>query len=276
MTGEAIHEWYNGYSWLGGETVYNPFDILLLFDSREFKAHWFETGSLRFLVDLLAERRVRSVDLDGMRGTDELLSAFDVGAIGTEALLFQTGYLTIRGEERRGARTSYRLGYPNREVRLGLNESLLRHWVRNDAARVRNTDRLYDLLEANDFAGLEALFRSFFASIPYEWYTNNDIANFEGYYASVFYSHFAALGLDVAVEESTSRGRLDMAVRFEGRVYVFEFKVVEQAGEGGAMAQLKDRGYADKYRAPDVDVHLIGVEFSSASRNVVTFEHAAA
>ena len=273
---EAIREWYNGYSWLGGEKVYNPFDILLLFDSREFKAHWFETGSPRFLVDLLAERRVRSVDLDGMRGTEELLSAFDVGAIGTEALLFQTGYLTIRGEERRGARTSYRLGYPNREVRLGLNESLLRHWVRNDAARVRNTDRLYDLLAAKDFAGLEALFRSFFASIPYEWYTNNDIANFEGYYASVFYSHFAALGLDVAVEESTNRGRLDMAVRFEGRVYVFEFKVVEQAGEGGAMAQLKDRGYADKYRAPDVDVHLIGVEFSSASRNVVTFEHAAA
>ena len=273
---EAIREWYNGYSWLGGEKVYNPFDILLLFRSREFKAHWFETGSPRFLVDLLAERRVRSVDLDGMRGTEELLSAFDVGAIGTEALLFQTGYLTIRGEERRGARTSYRLGYPNREVRLGLNESLLRHWVRNDAARVRNTDRLYDLLAASDFAGLEALFRSFFASIPYEWYTNNDIANFEGYYASVFYSHFAALGLDVAVEESTSRGRLDMAVRFEGRVYVFEFKVVEQAGEGGAMAQLKDRGYADKYRAPDVDVHLIGVEFSSASRNVVTFEHAAA
>ena len=102
------------------------------------------------------------------------------------------------------------------------------------------------------------------------------------YYASVFYSYFAGLGLDVAVEESVNRkrldtcGRLDMAVRLEGKVYVFEFKVVEQASEGGAMAQLKDRAYADKYRAPDVDVHLVGVEFSSASRNVVTFEYAAA
>ena len=67
-----------------------------------------------------------------------------------------------------------------------------------------------------------------------------------------------------------------MAVRFKRLVYVFEFKVVEQAGDGKAMAQLKDRGYAEKYRAPDVDVHLIGVEFSSASRNVVAFEHAAA
>ena len=80
----------------------------------------------------------------------------------------------------------------------------------------------------------------------------------------------------MAVEESTNRGRLDMAVRFEGGVYVFEFKVVEQASEGSAMAQLEDRGYADKYRAPDVDVHLIGVEFSSASHNLVRFEHAAA
>ena len=273
---EAIREWYNGYSWLGDEKVYNPFDILLLFRSREFKAHWFETGSPRFLVDLLAERQVRSVDLDGMRGTEELLSAFDVGAIGTEALLFQTGYLTIQREERRGARISYRLGYPNREVRLSLNESLLRHWVRNDAARVGNTDRLYDLLEANDFAGLEALFRSFFASIPYEWYTNNDIANFEGYYASVFYSHFAALGLDVTVEDSSSRGRLDMAVRFGGAVYLFEFKVVEQAGTGAAMAQLRERGYADKYRGAGEPVHLVGVEFGSEERNVVAFEHAAA
>ena len=273
---QVIREWYNGYSWLGDEKVYNPFDILLLFRSREFKAHWFETGSPRFLVDLLAERRVRSVDLDGMRGTEELLSAFDVGAIGTEALLFRTGYLTIQGEERRGARTSYRLGYPNREVRLSLNESLLRHWVRNDVARTRNTDGLYDLLEANDFAGLEALFRSFFASIPYEWYTNNDIANFEGYYASVFYSHFAALGLDVTVEDSSSRGRLDMAVHFGGAVYLFEFKVVEQAGAGAAMAQLRERGYADKYRDVGEPVHLVGVEFSSEARNVVAFEHAVA
>ncbi|MYB38488.1 MAG: ATP-binding protein [Gammaproteobacteria bacterium] len=273
---DGIREWYNGYSWLGEEKVYNPFDILLLFRSREFKAHWMETGSPTFLVETLSRREVRSVDLDAMRGTEELLSAFDVDEITPEALLFQTGYLTIQGKETRGARTSYRLGYPNREVRLGLNESLLRHWVRNDTARTRNTDRLYDLLEANDLPGLEALFRSFFASIPYEWYTNNDIANFEGYYASVFYSYFAALGLDVAAEESTNRGRLDMAVRFEDRVYIFEFKVVEQAGEGSAMAQLQDRGYADKYRAPGVTVHLVGVEFSSESRNVVAFEHAAA
>ena len=176
----AIREWYNGYSWLGGEKVYNPFDILLLFDSREFKAHWFETGSPRFLVDLLAERRVRSVDLEGMRSTEELLSAFDVGAIGTEALLFQTGYLTIRGEERRGARTSYRLGYPNRAVRQGLNRSLLR-WLGQGGSRlIANSVSFYRLLEADDVEGMEELVRAFFAGIPHQRHTNNDIADYEG------------------------------------------------------------------------------------------------
>ena len=273
---ERIREWYNGYSWLGGERVYNPFDILLLFRSREFKAHWFETGSPTLLVDTLFRRRVRSVDLDGMLASDELLSTFDVDEIAPEALLFQTGYLTIREREDLDGMPIYRLDYPNREVRQGLNRSLLRRLGQDGGRQTANSVRLHRLLEADDVAGMEELFRAFFAGIPHQWHMNNDIADYEGYYASVFYSYFAGLGLDVAVEESTNRGRLDMAVRFEGRVYVFEFKVVEQAGEGGAMAQLKDRGYAEKYRAPDVHVHLIGVEFSSASRNVVAFEHAAA
>ena len=274
---ERIREWYNGYSWLGKEKVYNPFDILLLFRKREFEAHWLETGTPTFLVDTLFRRRVRSVDLDGMLASDKLLSTFDVDRIAPEALLFQTGYLTILGRERRAGETFYRLGYPNREVRQGLNRSLLDGMVDDPSRREAQSARLYDLLEADDIDGLRDLLHAFYASIPHQWYTNNDIAEYEGFYASVFYSYFAALGLDVVVEESTSRGRLDMAVRFEGRVvYVFEFKVVEQAGEGTAMAQLVERRYADKYRAPGVRVHLVGVEFSTESRNVVAFEHAVA
>ena len=69
----------------------------------------------------------------------------------------------------------------------------------------------------NDFAGLESLFKAFFASIPYQWHTNNEIANYEGYYASVFYSYFASVGFDIVVEDSSSQGRLDMAVRFNGQ-----------------------------------------------------------
>ena len=269
---QAVRDWYNGYSWLGPERVYNPFDVLLLFRRRRFAAYWFETATPTFLVETLFERRVSSVALDGMMAGADLLSAFDVDDMATEALLFQTGYLTIRGEEDVGGEPLYRLGYPNREVRQSLNRSLLRHLVRDSSRQTANGVRLYRLLENHDVEGLRALFHSFFASIPYEWYTNNDIARYEGYYASVFYSYFAALGLDVTVEDSSSHGRLDMAVRCGGHVYLFEFKVVELAPAGAAMAQLKARRYADKYRGLGQPVHLVAVEFSRETRNVAAFD----
>ena len=268
---DEVRDWYNGYSWRGDDPVYNPFDILLLFRSREFKAHWFETGSPTFLVETLFERRVASVALEGMMSTDDLLSKFDVGDIATEALLFQTGYLTIAETEPRGGEMYYRLGYPNREVRQSLNRSLLNRMTGDPSKRVAHSARLYDLLLANDFDGLRTLIHAFFASIPHQWYTNNDIANYEGFYASVFYSYFAGLGLDITVEDSTSHGRLDMAVRFNGRVYLFEFKVVELASEGAAMAQLKERRYADKYRHLGQPIHMVAVEFSREARNLAAF-----
>ena len=269
---DRIREWYNGYGWLGEEKVYNPFDILLLFDRRKFGAWWFETGTPAFLVETLFKRRVSALALDEMVGSEDLLSTFDVDDIATEALLFQTGYLTIAGEENLGEKVLYRLGYPNREVRQSLNDRLLRYLVRDASRQTANSIRLYRLLEANDFAGMKELFHAFYASIPYEWYTNNDIARFEGYYASVFYSYFAGLGLDVTVEDSTSHGRLDMAVVFNENVYLFELKVVEMAPEGAAMAQLKDRRYADKYRHLGYPIHLVAVEFGRDARNLTAFE----
>ena len=74
----------------------------------------------------------------------------------------------------------------------------------------------------------------------------------------MFYSYFAGLGLDITVEDSTSHGRLDMAVVFNERVYLFEFKVVEMEPEGGAMAQLQERRYADKYRDLGRPIYLVG------------------
>ena len=144
---EQVREWYNGYRWRGAEKVYNPYDVLLLFDSREFAAHWFETGTPAFLVDTLFRRRISSVSLDEMVSTGDLLSAFDVEEIGTEALLFQTGYLTITGEETLGGLALYRLGYPNREVRQSLNRVLLRHLVQDPARQTVNSMRLARLLD---------------------------------------------------------------------------------------------------------------------------------
>ena len=240
--------------------------------NRKFDAWWFETGTPSFLIDTLLARGVGSISLDGMAGSADLLSSFDVDHIATEALLFQTGYLTIAGVENLGGKVLYRLGYPNREVRQSLNERLLRAMTPEPSQQGVREIRLYRLLRANDFTGLRTFFEAFFAGIPHDWHRKGGIARYEGYYASVFYSHFAALGLDVAVEEGSSRGRLDMAVRFNGQVYLFEFKVVELAPEGAAMAQLKAKGYADKYRGLGQPIHLIAVEFSREARNVAAFE----
>ena len=268
---EEIRRWYNGYNWLG-TSVYNPFDLLLLFRNRMFRPWWFETGTPTFLVKLLTERRQFTPALETIIAPETLLSTFDVDTIPTEALMFQAGYLTIADTRYFPGHLELRLRYPNQEVKASLNNSLLGALCGGDPmVPARNISRLYDLLQANDLAGLKDVLHAFFASIPHDWYRNNPIAQYEGYWASVFYSHFAALGLDTVLEDATNHGRIDMAVRWQGQTWLFEFKVVELTPDGRALQQLLDKGYADKYRASG-PVHLIGVEFSKDTRNIVGFE----
>jgi len=266
-----VRAWYNGYNWLG-EGVYNPFDLLLLFRHRQFRPWWFETGTPTFLIKLLSERQQFTPDLARIMAPESLLSTFDVGNIPSEALLFQTGYLTIDSARYLPGRLELTLRYPNKEVLASLNDCLLQALSQDPMVPARNVSRLYDILMAGDLLELKELFHSFYASIPHDWYRKNELANFEGYYASIFYSYFAALGMDITVEDSTNKGRIDMAVRFNGQIYLFEFKVVEMAPEGRAIEQLKAKGYAEKYRQHGEPIHLIGVEFSRQERNIVGFE----
>jgi len=252
--------------------VYNPFDLLLLFDRREFKPYWFETGTPTFLVKLLAQRRQFLPDLEQLHASESLLSTFDVDTIPTEALMFQAGYLTIARFRHIPGRMELELRYPNQEVRAALHDSLLQVFSGDPGLPGRHIGRLWDILCTHNIPALRTLITAFFSSIPHDWYRNNPIAQYEGYYASVFYAYFASLGLDLTVEDSSNQGRLDMALKFDGHVYLFEFKVVEFLPEGRALQQIKDRGYADKYRALGWPIHLIGVEFSKDSRTVVGFE----
>ncbi|MDO9570060.1 MAG: ATP-binding protein [Hydrogenophaga sp.] len=268
---EHIRNWYNGYNWLG-TSVYNPFDLLLLFRNRKFKPYWFETGTPTFLIQLLAERQFFTPNLSQVVAHEKLLSTFDVDNIPVEALMFQAGYLTIDSVWEIPGQMELTLKYPNLEVQASLNDSLLQHLSGGLAIPGPHISRLYRLLAARDFAGLKNLFHAFFASIPNDWYRKNQISQFEGYYASIFYSYFAALGLDIRLEDTTNHGRIDMAVLFNNEVLLFEFKVVELTPQGQALQQIKDKGYADKYRARGEPIHLIGVEFSRDSRNVVGFE----
>ena len=282
---DEIRAWYNGYAWRGSENVYNPYAILHLFASREFEAHWFETATPRFLIDTLLRHGFAAPDLENVHADAALLSTFDVDAMPAEALLFQTGYLTIVDEERRDGRTLYRLAYPNREVRRGLNESLLDALAPNWRSAGSGI-ALRRLLAAEDWAGLEALFQKFLAGIPHDWHRRNDIARYEGYWSSVFYAWFQASMDGVTTEEATSRGRLDMAVVLGAKAFLFEFKVAEQTAgssssgsssgnpgnDSAALAQLKARRYADKYRAAGRMVHLIGVEVSAETRDITAFD----
>ena len=273
MDRDTIRTWYNGYRWGDAEvaSVYNPFDVLLLFQKREFGPYWFESATPTFLVDILRQRGVFTPELEQWETEYELLSQFDVDDISTDALLFQTGYLTIRNvEEPMLGYRQYTLGFPNREVETSLNHALLPALGVEDGPTQRRS--LFKQLQQNNLPGLEAHLKALFASLPHDWYRNNPIAKYEGHYASVFYSHFAALGLDITVEDASHHGRVDMTVAAFGHLYLFEFKVVEQLPEGKALEQIKARGYADKYRAAGKPIHLIGVEFSREQRQIVAFD----
>ena len=269
---DRIRQWYDGYRWLG-EPVYNPYDVLLLFDTREFRTHWFNTGTPRFLIDVLERRGVTSFDLDGIETDESLLSAFDVDHMGTEALLWQTGYLTITGVEGDDEDRFYRLGYPNLEVRRSLNRHLFgRMTGRRDDPGAPFWRGIVRALRAGDAAGVESEVRALFAGIPHQWHTKSEMARHEGYYASVFYAFLHGTGLDVRAEESTAAGRADIAVVLEDAAWVFELKIDERASEGAALAQLQERGYADRHRRGGRRVRLVGIHFSEESRTVTAFE----
>ncbi|MCF8109692.1 MAG: AAA family ATPase, partial [Desulfohalobiaceae bacterium] len=143
-----VRQWYNGYNWLG-EEVYNPFDVLLYLKSKEFRNYWYETGTPGFLVKLLQEGRYSIPEVEDLIVGEEIVGSFDVDSIAVEALLFQTGYLTIRDFSQTGAFSRFRLGYPNMEVKASLTNSILSGLSQARLAKTRNQSDLLDALSAN-------------------------------------------------------------------------------------------------------------------------------
>ncbi|AGX86713.1 PD-(D/E)XK nuclease domain-containing protein [Candidatus Symbiobacter mobilis] len=207
-----------------------------------------------------------------MVASEALLSTFDVNTIPVEALMFHAGYLTIDSVGQIPGRLTLTLKYPNLEVQASLNNCLLHSLTGSLSVPESHQDRLYDLLKTQDFAGLKNLFHAFYASIANDWYRKNELSGYEGYYVSIFYSYFAALGLHIQLEDPTNFGCIDMTVLFHGQVFLLEFKVVKGRSHGGALKQIKERNYAQKYQHRGEPIHLIGVEFSKTTRNIVRFE----
>lgn len=277
---DQLKEWYNGYNFRG-EKVYNPYDILNYLDKKEIKNYWFETGTPSFLIKLIEKRKFSVPDLENIQLTESALESFDVGSIQLETLLFQTGYLTIQDVKKVGDMTLYSLCYPNKEVKISLNDVILSYLSSLLTEKEVNKVKLYTLLESGNIEGMRDLFHAFFASIPYSRYTNNEIANYEGFYSSVFYTYFSAIGIEVKVEDSTNRGRIDLTVFLKGRCYIIELKVNEMTPQGKAITQIRDRKYHEKYIGYESayistgsikEIYIIGAEFSRTDRNITDFE----
>ena len=275
-----VKEWYNGYNFLG-EKVYNPYDILHYLRNKDFRNYWFETGTPSFLIKLIEKRKFPIPSLEKVELSKEMMDSFDIGSIHLETILLQAGYMTIQSVEKLGDMTVYHLCYPNKEVRNSLNDVILTFLSSLVSEKEKNKSRLYRILFAGEVEKLKDLFHSFFASIPYNWYTNNDIASYEGYYCSVFYTYFTAIGVEVVTEDATNLGRIDMAVLLNGRCFIMEFKVNEMNPEGRAMKQLRDKKYHEKYTDYESqylssgkvkEIYLIGVEFNKTDRHITTFE----
>ena len=271
---DEIRSWYNGYHWRGRKKVYNPFDILLLFRNREFRPHWYETGTPTFLFETMMERALGPLDLERRVTDADQLSTFDVGNIDVDALLFQTGYLTVAKEERRNERLLLRLDYPNKEVRLSLNHGLLQHVTGRPLEVSEQGRSLCQLLADNDFEAFADQLRSLLAGIPCQWHGQPELARYEAWYAGILYASFRTIGADLRVEDASHRGRADMVLLHGGQVFILEFKMARNDEDADAamvraMAQIRERGYAEKYRDRGEPIHQVGVVFGPEQRNLL-------
>jgi len=264
----AIKAWYNGYSFLGEEGVYNPFSILNYFaKGKRFSNYWFETGTPTFLMDLLRKQHFYVPDLEHVDINEDDLQSFDIESMPLSTLLLQTGYLTIQTMKSYGSMRFYTLSYPNLEVRQSFNnrvaEMSVTQKVKNDTYR-----RIHRTLEGHAFEGLSDIFTSLFASIPHDWYRHNDIQRYEGFYCSTVYAYFMGLGYQAIAEDVTSQGRIDLTVILDESIVIIEFKLTTHGDASSALEQIKTRGYSDKYRSHEKAIYLVGLSFDPQKRNV--------
>jgi hypothetical protein len=270
---DQVRHWYNGYNWTGYETVYNPYDILLFIsEGMKFRNYWFETGSPTFLVKLFQTNRYFLPNLEHLEVTEEILESFEVERINPVTLLFQSGYLTIERTFTRRQRYMFALKIPNLEVRLALNDQFINAYTEIVNEKSGIQDSLYEFMNRGDVESMIMAIKRLFAGIPWRNFTNNDLADFEGYYASVIYAFLSSLDARVIPEDISNYGQADITAMLGVHIYVMEIKVVEgnQVQGNAALDQILQRNYAEKYRGePGKYVHEIGLIFSRSQRNLI-------
>ncbi|GHT68395.1 ATPase AAA [Bacteroidia bacterium] len=255
---------YDGYHFCENtEGMYNPFSLLNTFAKNALRYYWFSTGTPTFLIKMLKEANFAIPDLENdVTIAAPAIADYRAGDTNPLPLLYQTGYLTIKNFDQ--LFNEYRLGFPNEEVKYGfLNELQLIYSPQthiNADFSVPNFVR--DLMAANVDGFMNRL-RAFFAAIP------NDLSNkTERDYQTTFYLLFTLMGQFVQTEVKSAVGRSDAVVWLKDTVYVFEFKLSENASAEDALQQIDDKGYLIPYSAGERQIVKIGAEFSWAERTL--------
>ena len=261
---EQVKRWYNGYNFLG-DRVYNPYDILLFIrNQRTFQNYWFETGTPRFLIELIKKNNYFIPKFNSLQVNESLVNSFDLENLNLETILFQTGYLTIKCQIPLDVGFGYKLGFPNMEVQTSFNDYILQSvTIVSENEPIRH--ELLAFMKSGDVASLEPVIKRLFASIAYNNYTKNDIERYEGFYASVLYACFASIGVDIIAEDVSNKGRFYLTIKAGGRIFLFEFKVTN----GEPLEQIRKMKYYEKYAG---ERYLIGIVFDPKARNVSKFE----
>ncbi len=263
-----LRQMYDGYHFHpAGPGMYNPFSLFKAFSEEEMAFYWFATGTPTFLV-----RRLKALHFDvrqfangGIEATDSMIMDYRADNPNPIPLLYQTGYLTIWGYDRKAR--IYSLGFPNEEVKYGFLASLFPEYVPESIpGSGKDIISLRRRILDGDTDGMRDTFTALFASIPY----TTDDAPFEHYFQTVIYLVFTLLGQYAECEAHSSRGRADCILTTDKYVFIFEFKVDKSAKE--ALAQIEEKGYAEPFAADERKIFRIGVSFDSEKRSLSEWE----
>ena len=263
---DEIKEWYNGYYFLQ-DTLYNPFDILLYLDSKRFDSYWYKTGTPNFLIKLIKKKEYDVSDLENKIVKSNILEKFDIEEIKIEALMFQTGYLTIKEEYQKEYGQEYKLGFPNKEVRISFNEDIL-SIVLSKEVRENIADNIIQILKKQEIEKLKEQIEILISNISYVHFKQ------ESSYVIAVFSMLYSTGLNVITEDNTSKGRIDLTVIVNNSiVYILEFKVIQNSKEkGNSINQILQKEYYKKYLNYE-KIYIIGIELDKTKKQIVNFEY---
>ena len=259
---------YDGYHFAKiSEDIYNPFSLLNTFENLDFAYYWFATGTPTFLVQHLANTGFDIPILENNVVIDAN-SLMDYRAENEDyvPLLYQSGYLTIKDYDIE--LDEYSLGFPNEEVKYGFLNELLPQFTPSfgTSSSKFSATGFIKLLRVGDIENTMKMLQAYFATIEYDAIPK--ALQIEKFYQFVFWQLFTLMGQFVQTEVKNNKGRADAIVKTAGSIYVFEFKMDDNATAEDALKQINSKDYAIPYASDHRIIVKIGVEFSQTGRGV--------